>query len=293
MRKKPWLGYAVLLVVTLIWGTTFAVTKSSLDSVPPLYFLAWRFSLAAAGLLLLNLRQLAAITPDELVGGLVVGASTAIGYIAQTVGMVYSTAAKAGFITGLAVVLVPILGALFYKRRPHWGVYIFAGVAAAGLALLSLDFSKGFSLNQGDLLLLTCAVVFAINILNIGRFAPRCRVLILTLVQVGFTAVCCWIAALFLEEPVNFSGSVWGGLFYLAIVATIFTMAGQTWGQRLVAPERAALVFTLEPVFAAVFAMLLLGETLPPAGILGSTLIMTGIIGAELAPRKGKQRAME
>ncbi len=293
MRQKTWLGYAVLLLVTLIWGTTFTVTKSSLDSVPPLYFLAWRFSLAAAGLLLLTIRQLPTITRDELMGGLVVGASTAVGYITQTVGMVYSSAAKAGFITGLAVILVPLLGAAFYKRRPHWGVYIFAGVAAAGLALLSLDFAQGIALTLGDALLITCAVVFAINILNIGRFAPHCRVLMLTLVQVAFTAACCWIATLLLEKPVPFTGQVWTSLLYLAIVATVFTLAAQTWGQKMVSPERAALVFTLEPVFAAFFAMLLLGERLPPAAMLGSILIMAGIIGAELASRKGKQRAME
>lgn len=293
MKRRHWQGHVALVAITLIWGTTFAVTKSSLDTVPPLYFLAWRFAIAALGLLVLNLRQLPSITRDELVGGLVIGATTALGYIAQTVGMVYSTAAKAGFITGLAVVLVPILGAVFFRRRPHFAVYIFAAVAAVGLGLLSLDFSAGISLSLGDLLLLSCAVAFAINILNLGKFAPRCRVLMLTLVQVAFTALCCWIATLFLEEPVSFTGPVWGGLFYLAIVATIFTMAGQTWGQRLVAPERAALIFTLEPVFAAVFAVALLRETLPPMGILGSILIMTGIIGAELAPRKGKQRAME
>lgn len=293
MISRSHRGITLLVVVTLIWGTTFTVTKSSLNHVPPLYFLAWRFSIATLGLLILNFRQLLTITRDELVGGLVVGASLALGYITQTVGMVYSTASKAGFITGLAVVLVPILGAVFYRRRPHFGVYIFAGVAAIGLALLSLDFSGGVSLNLGDLLLLTCAVAGAINILNLGRFARRCRALMLTLVQVALTAVCCWIATLLFEEPVPFTGPVWGGLFYLAIVATIFTISGQAWGQRLVSPERVALIYTLEPVFAAVFATLLLGESLPPAGILGSILIMTGIIGAELAPRKGKQRAME
>lgn len=292
MQKRYW-GYILLVIITFIWGTTFTVTKSSLATVPPLYFLAWRFSIASLGLLVLNLRQLPTITRDELVGGTVIGASMAVGYITQTVGMVYSTAAKAGFITGLAVVLVPILGAVFFRRRPHIGVYIAAAVAAVGLGMLSLDFSAGIAMNLGDLLLLSCAVAFAFNILNLGRFAPRCRVLMLTLVQVAFTAVCCWVATLYLEEPVPFAGPVWTGLFYLAIVATIFTTAGQTWGQRMVSPERAALVFTLEPVFAAIFAVVLLGESLPPVGILGSILIMVGIIGAEVVPRKGKQRAME
>jgi len=210
------------------------------------------------------------ISRDELVGGLILGGSMVAGYITQTIGMVYSTAAKAGFITGLAVVLVPILGAMFFRRRPHFGVYISAAVAAVGLGMLSLDFTGGISLNLGDLLLLSCAVAFAFNILNLGRYAPRCRVLMLAVIQVGFAAVCCWVATFFLEEPVPFTGPVWGGLLYLAIVATIFTTAGQAWGQRMVSPERAALIFTLEPVFAAVFAVLLLGESLPPEGILGS-----------------------
>ena len=217
----------------------------------------------------------------------------AIGYIAQTVGMVYSTAAKAGFITGLAVVLVPLLGAAFFRRRPHFAVYIFAAVAAVGLALLSLDFSAGFVFNRGDLFLFICAVAFAVNILNLGKYAPRCRVLMLTLVQVAFTGIACWAASLLLEMPVSLGGSMWAGLLYLAIVGTILTTAGQTWGQRLASPERAALVFTLEPVFAAVFAFILLGEKLPPLGFVGSGLIMAGIIGAELVTRRGKQPEIE
>ena len=289
MQQKRWMGYAILIFITLIWGTTFTVTKSSLDSVPPLYFLAWRFSIASMGLLLLNFKVLPTITREELIGGLVIGVTLAAGFIAQTVGMVYSTAAKAGFITGLAVVLVPFMGALLFKRRPSFYVYISASVAAVGLALLSLDLSAGVRLNRGDLYLLLCAISFAAYILFLGKYAPRNRVMMLTTVQVVFTCIMCWIATIFLEQPVTFTGPVWTGLVYLAIVATIFTTAGQTWGQKRISPERAALIFTLEPVFALLFAMLLLGERLPPAGILGSVLIMVGIIGAELAPRKGKQ----
>lgn len=292
-HKKPWAGYTLLLIITLIWGTTFTVTKSSLDYVPPLYFLAWRFSLASAGLMVMNFRRLGSLTRTELVSGAILGGSLSLGFIAQTVGMVYSTAAKAGFITGLAVVLVPVLGAGFFRLRPHKAVYISAAVAAAGLALLSLDFSSGVGLNRGDIYLLICALAFAVNILNASKFAPRCRVLMLTMVQVAVTAVLCWAAALLFEKPVPFTGQVWMSLIYLATVATIFTTAGQTWGLTVVGPERAALVFTLEPVFAALFAMLLLRERLPAQGILGSILIMVAIIGAELASRKGKQRAME
>lgn len=293
MRDKSWFGYGVLILVTVIWGSTFSVTKSSLDFVPPLYFLTWRFSLATIGLLLLNVRKLASVTKDELVGGLISGTSLAIGYIAQTVGMVFSTAAKAGFITGLAVVLVPLLGAVFFRRRPSVGVYIFAGVAAVGLAFLSLDFSASTTFQRGDLLLFICALAFAVNILNLAKYAPGCRVLMLTLVQVAVTAISCWIASLLLEEPVSLGGHVWAGLFYLAFVGTIFTTACQTWAQRIVSPERAALVFTLEPVFAAVFAFSFLGEKLPSQGLWGCVLIMMGIIGVELANRRGKQRYLE
>lgn len=292
MRHKQ-LGYTALVFVTLIWGTTFSVTKSSLAQAPPLYFLAWRFSIASLVLLALNLKQILKITRDELVGGAVSGLSMAVGYIAQTVGMVYSTAAKAGFITGLAVVLVPLLGAVFFHRRLKFGLYIFAGVAAGGLALLSLDFSAAFALNRGDLYLFICALAFAINILNLAKYAPGCRVLMLTFIQVAFTAGACWLASALLEHPVPLTGSVWGGLIYLALAGTILTTAGQTWGQKLVSSERAALVFTLEPVFAALFAFIFLKETLPPQGLAGSVLIMVGIIGAERAARKGKSPAME
>lgn len=290
MREKSWVGYGVLILVTLIWGSTFSVTKTALYFVPPLSFLAWRFSLAAVGLILLNAGKLTSATKDELVGGLISGTSLSLGYIAQTVGMVFSTAAKAGFITGLAVVLVPLLGALFFRRRPPAVVYIFAAVAALGLALLSLDFSAGLLPSRGDIYLFFCALAFALNILNLGEYAPRCRVLMLTLVQVTVTAVLCWIASTLLEEQVSLSGQVWAGLFYLAFAGTILTTASQTWAQRIVSPERAALVFTLEPVFAAAFAFFLLEEKLPPQGLGGSALIMVGIIGAEVAMRRGKKK---
>jgi drug/metabolite transporter (DMT)-like permease len=293
MKRRHWQGHAVLIAVTLIWGTTFAVTKSSLDHVPPLYFLAWRFSIAAAVLAALNFRALPSVTWEELLGGLVMGMTLTVGYITQTVGMVYSSAAKAGFITGLAVVLVPLVGAIFFRRRPGFFVYIAAAVAAVGLALLTLDPSEGWSIGLGEIYLLTCAVAFAFNILCLGYFAPRCRVGVLTTLQIAVIAVVCWLATSILETPVPLSGQMWLSLLYLAVVATVITFSGQVWGQRLVSPERAALIYTLEPVFTAFFARLLLGETLPATGVLGSILIMAGIIGAELAPGKGKQREME
>lgn len=293
MKQRQYLGYSALIATTLLWGSTFSVTKAALAQAPPLYFLAWRFSIAGLGLLVLNLGKFKTISRAEAIGGLISGASMAVGYIAQTMGMVYSTAAKAGFITGLAVVLVPVLGALLFRRRPFFAFYAFVALATVGLALLSLDFEKGFSLNRGDLLLFVCALAFAVNILNLGRYAPRCRVLMLTLVQVVVTALVCWPAALLLETPVVFGGSVWLGLLYLALLGTILTTAGQTWGQKTVSPERAALVFTLEPVFAAFFAFFLLGETLPPQGLVGGLLIMAGIIGAELTSRQVKSAKME
>lgn len=291
MAANRWLGYTVLTCITLVWGTTFTVTKSAMAAVPPLYFLAWRFSFAAVGLLLLNLRSLSSITNSEWQGGLTVGLTMAVGFIAQTVGLVYSTASKGGFITGLAVVLVPLLGALFFRRRPSLWVWGAALVAAVGLGLLSLEFDGGLRLNQGDIWLLACAFSFAFYILFLGIYAPRCRVLVLSFIQVVFVAIVCWLAALALEQPVAIGGTVWLGLAYLALFATVLTTVGQAWGQRMISPERAALVFTLEPVFAAIFAMLLLGERLPPQGVAGSALIMVGIVTAELA--RGQVKHLE
>lgn len=293
MKQRQLIGYGILLLTTLIWGSTFSVTKSSLAQVSPLYFLAWRFSFASIGLLFLNLGKIKTLSRHEARGGIISGISMAIGYVAQTVGMVYSSAAKAGFITGLSVILVPLIGAVFFRRRPHFSLYLFAPIAALGLAFLSLDFHRGLALNRGDLFLLICAIAFAVNILNLGKYAPRSRVLMLTFIQVTFTGIICWLAALLLEEPSTFSGSVWAGLVYLALVGTILTTAGQTWGQQSVSPEKAALIFTLEPVFAALFAFVLLGERLPPKGWLGSLLIMIGIVGAELSSKMGKNKVME
>ncbi|MTI94916.1 MAG: DMT family transporter [Firmicutes bacterium] len=294
MREKRWMGYAVLIFITLIWGTTFTVTKNSLlAEMPPLYFLAWRFSLATFGLLLLNLRNLPSMNSVELKGGLVTGGLMAMGFVGQTTGMVYTTATKAGFITGLAVVLVPLAGALLFRRRPSFWVFFAAGLAAVGMGLMSLDFEAGWAINRGDVYLLLSAIAFSFYILYVGLYANRVRVGLLALIKVVITAAVCWLATLLFETQVPMAPIIWWSLLYLAFFATVITTVGQTWGQRVVSPERAALIFALEPVFAAVFAMIFLAERLPPLGVAGSVLIMAGIFLAELAPRKVKAPAME
>lgn len=288
MKRIRWTGYVVLILTTIVWGTTFTVTKSSMTTVPPLYFLAWRFSFASLALLLLNIRRLGSITRSEWKGGLTLGLTMTAGFVAQTVGLVYSTASKGGFITGLAVVLVPLLGALLFRRRLSPRILCAVLVAATGLALLSLDFDAGLRLNRGDIWLFACALSFALNILFLGIYAPRCRVTVLSFTQVTFVGINCWLATLILEQPVPISGSLWAGIIYLGLFATVFTTIGQAWGQRIINPERAALVFTLEPVFAALFAMVLLGERLSSQGLVGSGLILAGIVIAELASVRGK-----
>lgn len=286
LRESKLAGVLVLVLVTLVWGTTFTVTKSSLSSVGPLFFLAVRFSIAALGLLVFSFPSLrSGVSRDEWVGGFVLGLFLMLGFVFQTVGLVYTTAAKAGFITGLAVVLVPVVGALFFGRRPFWLVYLAAFIAAVGLGLLTLDFD-GMGVNIGDVWVFGCAVSYAFYILYLGIYAGKVRVLVLSFVQVCFTALCCWVLALVLEDfGAGFavlSPAVWFGLVYLALAATVFTTVAQTWGQRILSPERAALIFTLEPVFAAIVAYLALGERLPVMGVLGSVLIMIGILTAEV-----------
>jgi drug/metabolite transporter (DMT)-like permease len=286
LRESKLAGVLVLVLVTLVWGTTFTVTKSSLASVGPLFFLALRFSMASLGLLVLNVGAFRSISRDEWVGGVVLGVFLMLGFVFQTVGLVQTTAAKAGFITGLAVVLVPVVGALFFGRRPFWVVYLAAFIAALGLGLLTLDFDS-MGINMGDVWVFACAVSYAFYILYLGNYAGKVRILVLSLVQVYFTAICCWLLAILVEGVAVSSFTllplgVWFGLVYLAISATIFTTVAQTWGQRILSPERAALIFTLEPVFAAIVAYLALGERLPAMGVLGSVLIMVGMLTAEV-----------
>ena len=277
-----------MVAVTAVWGSTFVLVRDAVAQIPPFTFIAYRF-LAAALLL-------AAVRPRRTVGGqgdggrwgpLAAGAAIGLalfaGYGFQTVGLQYTTASNAGFITGLSVVLTPLLGALVLRQAPGRWPLTGACVAAAGLALLSL---QRLEVRQGDALVFGCAVAFATHILLLGRYAPRLSTYRLAVVQLGTAGLLALVwAAVAGDLVVPPSAEVWVALAITSVVASAGAYLIQTRAQREVSPTRTAVIFTMEPVFAGLFGFLLAGERLSGRGWLGAGLILAGMLIAELGGR--------
>jgi len=269
-----------LVGVTAVWGATFVMVRDAVAAIPPFTFIAYRFLAAAALLAAVRPRALARRQPGVLAAGLVSGVALFAGYGFQTVGLQYTTASNAGFITGLAVVLTPLLAAVLLRERPGLGPALGAALAFVGLALLSL---QRLEVRRGDALVLGCAVAFAAHILLLGRFAPRYSSYQLAVVQLGTVGVLAlaWSAVTGdLAAPAG--AQVWLALAVTAVLASAAGFLVQTRAQREVSPTKTAVILTMEPVFAGLFGFLLAGERLEARGWAGACCILAGMLVAEL-----------
>jgi drug/metabolite transporter (DMT)-like permease len=275
-----------LIGVALVWGATFPVVKDAVEIIPPFQFLAVRFGIAATLLTVVFWKRLRGFGLKQLAAGAGAGVALFAGYAFQTKGLQHTTASNAGFITGLFVVFTPILTALLLRRLPSRGATIGVVVATAGVALLSFT-ERGFRLGYGELLVLGCAVSFAVHIVILGRFAPDLPSGPLTTIQLWVTAAFSAWASLWIETPVDIhGGDVWLPILLTAIYASAIGFFVQTRAQAVVPPTRTALILVSEPAFAGLFGFLLLGELLTAIGWMGAALILSGMVIAELAPAK-------
>ena len=273
-----------LVVVTIIWGSTFVVVKNALDAVGPLVFVAARFWVAGSALvgLLLLQRKIASrpipIQPHALRAGAFTGVFLTLGYVPQTIGLQTTEAAKAAFITGLSVVLVPLFAATLLRKPPTRAAAFGVLIATVGLGLLTLDLNQRLALAPGDWWVLLCAVGFAAHITSTARFAPHYDVLPFTATQLLTTAALSTGAALLFERHALLPpASTLPAIVYMALIATAFVFGIQTWGQRHTTPTHTALIFALEPVFAALFAVIFAGELLEAREWFGGALILLGV----------------
>jgi len=284
-KIPPLVADLCLLFVALGWGSTFIVVKTAVQELPPFPFLAIRFALAFLPLLPFLWLKRGYFNKSVLVKGILVGIFLFLGYITQTIGLQYTTASNAGFITGLNVVIVPMLLALYHKKAPRSSVIAGSLLAALGLALLSLG--DNFSVNFGDPIVLICAFCFAIQIILVGRYAREVDTTVFTAVQVITVSVLCGLCSLVIPQPpVVFSAYVWFGLIVTALICTTLAFAIQNKMQQFTSPSHTAIIFSAEPVFAAIFAYLLAGELLSTRGYLGAACVLAGILIAELSSIK-------
>jgi drug/metabolite transporter (DMT)-like permease len=290
-RPPRWQADLALASVALIWGVTFVLIKQALTEISTVYFLVLRFGLATVCMSGMFARAFWCGDRKRSLAGLRGGAITGVflwlGYMLQTFGLKYTTAGKSGFLTGLYVVLVPLIAAGIYRRWPAHREWLGVGFAAAGMVVLTMPSVNGaWNFNRGDLMTIGCAVAFAFQILLLGHYSQREMVQGVALGQIGTVAVLS-LLSLPTEPPVAvWSGNVIRALLVTAVLATALAFAVQTWGQKYTTTTRAALIFSLEPVFALVTAAAVGGEALTLSAILGGLLILAGILVVELKPAR-------
>ena len=279
------LAQLALVCVTAVWGLTFVMVQDAVARTPVLNFLAWRFLLAGLLVTALAHRPLRSLGRAGWRAGAWMGAFLTAGYVLQTYGLTRTTAAHSGFITGLFVVFTPLLAAVVLRRRPSPLVVACVCLSLLGLALLA---GVGGGLHPlGDGLTVGCALAFAAHILVTDRGTAGHAVAALLAVQLTLCGVACAIAAAAADQlALPPTSSVWGALLVTALFASALAFFVQTAAQRLVSPERTALILAAEPAFAGLFAYLLKDERLSGAGWVGAGLILTAIVLVELVPRR-------
>jgi drug/metabolite transporter (DMT)-like permease len=278
-----------LLGNTVIWGATFTLVKVAIRDVSPILFLALRFSLATAVLLAFfrwRQRRFPAKKPAGSAWwpGCLIGSFLFSGYAFQTQGLRFTTAPKSAFLTGLASVMVPLLGALVYRNRPQVSEVVGVVLATAGLGLMTLNGAIG-SMGRGDLLTLLGAFGFAAHIVALGHFSGQMSFESLSVWQVGSSAglaflLCGWVETPHAEwRPVVVCAILVAGLLATALAFTV-----QAWAQQFTTSTRTALIYMLEPVFAWMTSYVLVGENLSGRAAVGAVLILGGVLLVEVKP---------
>lgn len=271
----------VLASTSLIWGAMFVVAKAALVDVSSVYYLALRFTLAAAVLGLAFRKKLRFAWT-----GLGLGAVLMLGYMLQTVGLRTTTPAKSAFLTGGYIVLVPFFGWLVYRSKTHVAEIVGVVTAATGMALLTMQ-GESLTVEPGDWFTMGGAAAFAVHIVMLGHLAPRLPSENLTFLQVAGAALFAWVVLPFAEAPViRWEPAVLIAIVAGAVLATAFAFYAQTWAQQYLSPTRAALIFALEPVFAWIVAWWWIGEVFTARAALGAALILGGVLLVELKPNR-------
>lgn len=279
-----------LLVVTAIWGSTFFILKDVLDHVAATDFLAVRFTLAAVVMIPLTWHRLRRLTRRSWLCGLGLGAVYGVAQILQTVGLRTTDASVSGFITGMYVVITPLILLLFFRTPLKRPVILASGLAFMGLAVLSL---QGTSLSGGALLTLCGSVLYAVHIVLLGFLAGDEDAVALTTTQMIGIAVVCAVSAVPGGITVPATMGVWATLVYMVLAASIGTMFLQTWAQARMSATRAAVIMTFEPVFATGFAIAVGGEILTARLVVGGTLILVAMLIGELVGARAESQDEE
>lgn len=280
----------------LIWGGTFVIVKSALTDSSPMMFVAVRFTISTLILLPFAFKSLSGLSKRSVMDGFNLGVLLLVGFVLQTIGLKYTTAIKSAFITGTFVVFTPIFQTIIEKKFPSLAniagiLFVIVGIiflSSGEDSVFEIFYDIGASFNFGDFLTLLCAVFYALYIVYLDIISRRNEFKYLAFSQIAVTAVLGFAAAFtfsaFELERIQFqlTDNLILALAYTSILATVITLLLQTRYQKEVTPTRAGLIFSMEPIFAAVFAYVVLAEVLSYLGIIGCIFIFTGVLISEL-----------
>ncbi|WP_022868242.1 DMT family transporter [Schaalia vaccimaxillae] len=273
-----------LTTVTAVWGSTFFLTKNLLEDLQPLDFLAVRFTIAALAGCILFGQRISKVKRRTWARGLTAGLIYFAAQFLQTIGLTTTDASISGFITGMYVVLTPVVGFLLFSNRQPARTWIAVIIATSGLMVLSLN---GLSYGTGETLTLGGALLYAFHIVVLGQWAERDDPLALATIQLISIAVLASIAAVPGGYSIPTTPANWMSLLYMALIAALAALVIQTWAQSRIPAASAAIIMTTEPAFASFFAIAFGGERLTARLIIGGILMIAAMLITELRPPKG------
>jgi drug/metabolite transporter (DMT)-like permease len=276
-QRKMWAN-GLLIVVTMIWGSSFLIVQHVLTLTGPFTFLAMRFGFAALVLAFLCRKRLVHITSTEVFTGSIIGLFLFASYAFQTVALQYTTSSQTGFISGIYVPLVAILAVLLLRQKPTLGGILGILLSLVGLILLSVKNAHQVTFGPGEILALACAFASALHVISISKFAPKADAINLTIVQITLTALLSLIAMPIAKEPFSLPPFfVWGSALFLGVVATAFCLAVMNWVQQFVSSTEAAMLYALELVWVSILGHLA-GDNLSMLGWMGCGCILSSMI---------------
>jgi drug/metabolite transporter (DMT)-like permease len=272
----------LLIVVTMIWGSSFLVVQHTLTLVGPFTFLAMRFGFAVLVLAILFSKRLMHITYVEISTGSIIGLFLFAAYAFQTISLQYTTSSQSGFISGMYVPLVAILAIPLLKQKPTLGGILGIFLSLFGLILLSIKNGFQFTLGSGELLALACALVSALHVISISKFAPKADAINLTIVQIAMVGLLSLVAMPLARESFSMPPfAAWGSALFLGVVATAFCLAVMNWVQQFVSSTKAAMFYALELVWVSVFGHFA-GDNLSLLGWIGCGSMLSSMVVGEL-----------
>ncbi|MFW9820723.1 MAG: DMT family transporter [Candidatus Thorarchaeota archaeon] len=277
-NNRSLIAIFLLILTTVLWGTSFIITKNIIEDVPIFLYLGLRFLIAFFGFIPF-FPHFKNLNKRVFLMGLITGLLYFFGIIFQTYGLQTTTAGKTGFITGLSTIIVPFLTWILYKKRIHLRIWFAVILSTIGMAFLLLEGASGFII--GDLLVLICAFFFAFYIVLNDKYVRLIDVYLYSIIQVLVISISSFFSSLILREPyvlLSYSLPFWIILIYMGIAVMTLTVLFQNWSQQYQGPTTTAIIFTLEPVFAALFGFLIGDEILLLFAWIGCGLIFGAIL---------------